>query len=79
MNREEHNKKRQELLNAYNDFFRSASGQAVLENLERVCFYKHTTFLSGSNELELAYREGARSVYLHIQYMIENAKKQTKE
>ena len=57
---------------AYKDTFSSGSGVEVLEDLRKRCYGDYTTFTRDS--LELAFREGIRSVYLYISNMTKEAK-----
>ena len=53
----------------YKRVFNSEHGQQVIKDIEKACYVKNTTF---SNEaLEMAYREGMRSVALHIRTLME--------
>lgn len=54
-----------ELKQQYLDTFETEKGKKVLADLEKRCFVKTTTF--SKEPLVIAYREGARSVYLTIQ------------
>ena len=49
--------------------FSSEEGKRVLKSLEESCLFKTTTF--SKDPLEMAYHEGMRSVYLHINTIIE--------
>ena len=53
---------------AYVTIFNSPSGKKVLEDLERWCFVHKTTF--NNNPQRLAFNEGQRSIYVHIQTML---------
>ena len=55
------------LKKSYNSTFNSESGKKVLKDLERHCFIKGTTF--NEKSLRLAFNEGQRSIYLHINTM----------
>ena len=57
----------------YVECFSTASGQEVLEDLKKMCYYKYTTF--SKDPQELAYREGIRSVLLQILFMMDTSKK----
>lgn len=46
--------------------FASEAGKEILKDLKRVCFYNISTFISGSSELEIIHREGARTILLYI-------------
>ena len=52
-------------------FKHSESGKKVLEDLEKQCFYNHTTLSSDS--LEMAFREGMRMVFLRIKNMADES------
>ena len=56
------------LKKSYNSTFNSESGKKVLKDLERHCFVKGTTF--NEESLRLAFNEGQRSIYLHINTMM---------
>lgn len=57
----------------YIECFSTSSGQEVLEDLKRMCYYEYTTF--SKDPYELAYREGIRSVVLQILYMMKPQQK----
>ena len=57
------------LKKSYLNTFNSESGKKVLKDLERHCFIKGTTFSEKS--LRLAFNEGQRSIYLHINTMMQ--------
>ena len=56
--------------NAYKICFTSESGREVLEDLRRRSYVDYTTF--SKDGMEMAYREGIRSVYLHIERMMKD-------
>ena len=66
-------KKVQQLRADYRATFSTASGVRVLEDLLRRCFMKTTTFKDFDVNAMLN-REGKRSVFLHIQTMMEKKK-----
>jgi hypothetical protein len=49
----------------YCEVFAGNSGKFVLEDLSKYCFARKTTF--SKEALEMAFREGQRSILLHIQ------------
>ena len=53
---------------SYLNTFNSESGKKVLENLKNHCFVNQTTF--NEKSLRLAFNEGQRSIYLHINTMM---------
>ena len=54
----------------YQECFSSEAGQFVLDDLRKGSYMDYTTFSKDSGEM--AYREGIRSVVLHIQRMIKD-------
>lgn len=56
------------LKKSYLSTFNSESGKKVLKDLERRCWSKATTF--NENTCRLAFNEGQRSIYLHINSMM---------
>ena len=48
----------------YKKIFASEEGKRVLTDLERVCLFKTSTF--DKDALTMAFQEGLRGVYLHI-------------
>lgn len=60
-------KKVEALKRAYEKVFEGDAGKLVLEDLERYCFIKTTTF-TGDGEGTI-FNEGRRSVLLHIETM----------
>ena len=56
------------LKKSYLSTFNSESGKKVLKDLERHCFIKGTTFSEKS--LRMAFNEGQRSIYLHVNTMM---------
>ena len=61
-------KKIEEKHNLYKRFFDCDDGREVLAELEKDCYVKGTTF--STEPAVLAYREGMRSVVLHIKTML---------
>lgn len=60
------------LKEAYEKIFNSEEGKKVLEDLEKNCFVKTTTFpFNQPSALLLAFNEGKRAVILHIRTMLE--------
>ena len=53
----------------YKACFKGEAGEYVLEDLKRRCYYNVPTY--SKDGMEMAYREGIRSVYLHIRGMVE--------
>jgi len=72
---EETLKRGQQLRADYRATFSSAAGERVLEDLSRRCFVKTTTFQDFDINA-MVNREGKRSVFLHIQTMMEKLKKE---
>jgi len=70
---EEAVKRSQQLRADYRAVFSSAAGIRVLEDLSRRCFMKTTTFQDFDTNAMIN-REGKRSVFLHIQTMMEKKK-----
>jgi hypothetical protein len=66
-------KRAQQLRADYRATFSTASGIRVLEDLSRRCFVRTTTFKDFDTNAMLN-REGKRSVFLHIQTMMEKKK-----
>ena len=56
----------------YRDVFLQGAGAEVLEDLRKKCYMDYTTFSKDS--LELAFREGIRSVYIYISNMTKEVK-----
>ena len=52
----------------YKKTFSSEEGKKVLKDLEQICLANSTTF--NKDSLIMAFQEGLRSVYLHINTMI---------
>lgn len=67
-------KRSQQLKADYRAVFSSAAGIRVLEDLSRRCFVRTTTFKDFDTNAMLD-REGKRSVFLHIQTMMEKKKR----
>lgn len=61
----------------YKKVFDSDAGKRVLDDLQRRGFLHTTTF--AENELKMAYREGMRSMALHIKTMLEYDFEQVKK
>ncbi len=59
----------EELKKSYMATFNSESGKKVLADLEKKCHTKNTTFAGDANRM--IFREGQRSIYLHIKSMME--------
>ena len=70
---EEAIKRTQQLKADYRAVFSSAAGIRVLEDLSRRCFVKTTTFQDFDTNAMIN-REGKRTVFLHIQTMMEKKK-----
>jgi len=66
-------KRSQQLKADYRAVFSSAAGVRVLEDLSRRCFVRTTTFQDFDTNA-MVNREGKRSVFLHIQTMMEKKK-----
>tara|TARA_X000001382_G_scaffold2414_2_gene2866 strand:- start:189 stop:401 length:213 start_codon:yes stop_codon:yes gene_type:complete len=58
----------------YKQVFTSESGEKVLEDLKKRCSYHTTTHIKGDSH-ESAYLEGARSVVLFINNMLNKKEK----
>ena len=58
----------------YKQVFTSESGEKVLEDLKKRCSYHTTTHIKGDSH-ESAYLEGARSVVLFINNMLNKREK----
>jgi len=58
----------------YQDLFTGEAGEFVLDDLKRRCYAEQTTF--SENSLQFAFREGVRSVYLHILRMLREKPKE---
>lgn len=52
----------------YIDTFSDNSGKAVLEDLQRRCFIKTSTI--ADEAIRMAFNEGRRTVFMHIESMI---------
>ena len=63
----------EEMSASYKDVFSSPSGKLVLQDLKNRCYVKAPTYTAPNsvNPDEVLVREGMRSVYLHIQTLIE--------
>lgn len=48
----------------YKKTFETEEGKRVLKDLEKICLFKTTTF--DKDALTMAFQEGLRAVYLHI-------------
>lgn len=76
--REEKEKKlvkdKEQIKSDYKATFGTASGIRVLEDLEKRCFVKTTTFREPDLNATI-FNEGKRTVFLHIQTMIDENKK----
>jgi len=70
---EEALKRNQQLRSDYRAIFSSAAGIRVLKDLSKRCFVKNTTFQDFDTNAMIN-REGKRSVFLHIQTMMEKRK-----
>jgi len=66
-------KRGEQLRSDYRAAFSTAAGVRVLEDLSRRCFVKTTTFKDFDTNAMID-REGKRSVFLHIQTMMEKKK-----
>ena len=60
----------QEERNLYKSIFDSPNGNKVLEKLKSRCYYNRSTFASENNVA--AFREGQRSVILHIVNLLDD-------
>jgi len=69
MQNENNNKKIKELIQNYKTVFGSDDGKAVMEDLEKRCFY-HTSTFSRNEPNETAFFEGQRTILLFIKSMI---------
>ena len=58
-----------DLIRNYKSVFGSEDGKAVMDDLEKRCFYNVTTFAKGDTN-ETAFYEGQRTVLLFIKSMI---------
>jgi len=63
-----------QLMADYRATFSTAAGKRVLEDLSIRCFVKTPTFKDFDTNA-MVYREGRRSVFLHIQTMMRKEKK----
>ena len=63
-----------QLVNYYKQVFTSEGGEKVLEDLKKRCSYHTTTHIKGDSH-ESAYLEGARSVILFINNMLNKKEK----
>ena len=52
------------LRNDYQQVFSTEEGKRVIKDLEKVCLFKTTTF--SKDALIMAFQEGLRAVFLHI-------------
>ena len=57
------------LKKSYLNTFSSENGKKVLDDLKRHCFINGTTF--NEKSLRMAFNEGQRSIYLHINSMMQ--------
>ena len=69
MQNENSNQKIKDLIKQYKTIFSSDDGIAVMDDLEKRCFYNVTTFSKGDTN-ETAFYEGNRNVLLFIKSMI---------
>ena len=53
----------------YKKTFATEEGKRVLQDLERVCMFRATTF--SKDAMTMAFQEGLRTVYLHITTLME--------
>ena len=60
----------------YQDCFSGQAGEYVLEDLKTSFFVGYTTF--SKDGLEIAYREGIRTAYLHIARMLQDKPKEAR-
>lgn len=58
------------LKKAYLRVFDSEDGKKVMQDLERRCYVHSPTISQNNDPLKMAYREGQRATYLHIQHMM---------
>ena len=63
------NKKIKDLIKNYKTTFGSDDGKAVMDDLEKRCFY-HTSTFSRNEPNETAFFEGQRTILLFIKSMI---------
>ena len=68
------NEKTDKIRKCYQETFTGEAGEAVLNDLKKVCFFERTTF-SGDG-LSMALKEGSRDVYLYILQRMRNKKKE---
>jgi hypothetical protein len=69
MQNENSNKKIKDLIKHYKATFGSDDGKAVMDDLEKRCFY-HTSTFSRNEPNETAFFEGQRTILLFIKSMI---------
>ena len=69
MQNENSNKKIKELIKNYKTIFGSDDDKAVMDDLEKRCFYNTSTF-SRNEPNETAFFEGQRTILLFIKSMI---------
>tara|TARA_S200002703_G_C3657310_1_gene201791 strand:+ start:171 stop:392 length:222 start_codon:yes stop_codon:yes gene_type:complete len=69
MQNENSNKKIKELIKNYKAAFGSNDGKAVMDDLEKRCFYNSSTF-SRNEPNETSFYEGQRTILLFIKSMI---------
>ncbi|RLE44514.1 hypothetical protein DRJ16_02135 [Candidatus Woesearchaeota archaeon] len=67
----------EQLVRDYKTVFGSEAGKRVLEDLKRICNVLFTSFRS--DPYETAFCEGQRSVFLHIQTMVERDMEEIKK
>jgi len=53
----------------YHRVFDGEDGKAVLKDLEKRCFVKHTTY--NDSHGQMSFNEGRRSIYVHIINLLE--------
>lgn len=58
-----------ENVNVYKRVFSGPDGQAVLEDLRKRCFVDRTTY--HENAVKMGMNEGRRSIFVHIQNMVD--------
>jgi len=61
----------------YHRVFDGVDGQAVLKDLEKRCFIKHTTY--DPDEKKMGINEGRRSIYFYITNLLERELKEILE
>ena len=62
-------KRIEEKQGTYKRLFTTEEGKEILADLERDCYLRTSTF--STDAMEMAYREGMRSMVLHIKSMLD--------